>query len=96
MEGFSLEDAPKFELWLETERTRWRGLFGELCGSVARLQAEAGRPEEALGTARLWTRHARARALLVRPNKSTASKVRFAPRHRDLTSLPSRSRRTYA
>ena len=24
MEGFSLEDAPEFELWLEAERTRWR------------------------------------------------------------------------
>jgi hypothetical protein len=24
MEGFSLEDAPEFELWLEGERTRWR------------------------------------------------------------------------
>jgi DNA-binding SARP family transcriptional activator len=58
MEGFSLEDAPEFELWLEAERARWRALFGELCGRVARLQAEAGRPEEAIGTARLWTKHA--------------------------------------
>ena len=24
MEGFSLEDAPEFELWLEAERSRWR------------------------------------------------------------------------
>ena len=58
MEGFSLEDAPEFELWLEAERTRWRALFGELCGRVARLQAEAGRLEKAIGTARLWTKHA--------------------------------------
>src|SRR5918997_376411 len=58
MEGFSLGDAPEFELWLETERERWRALFGELCERVARLQAEAGRLEEAIGTARLWTEHA--------------------------------------
>jgi DNA-binding SARP family transcriptional activator len=58
MEGFSLVDAPELELWIETERTRWRALFGELCGRVARLQAEAGRSEEAIGTARLWTKHA--------------------------------------
>ena len=58
MEGFSLKDAPEFELWLEAERERWRALFGELCGKVARLQAEAGRLEEAIETARLWTKHA--------------------------------------
>jgi DNA-binding SARP family transcriptional activator len=57
MEGFALEDAPEFELWLETERERWRSLFRELCGRVSRLQAEAGRLQEAIGTARLWTRH---------------------------------------
>jgi len=27
MEGFSLEDAPEFELWLEGERTRWHRVF---------------------------------------------------------------------
>jgi predicted ATPase/DNA-binding SARP family transcriptional activator len=57
MEGFSLDDAPMFELWLETERERWRALFGELCERVSRLQTEAGRLEEAVGTTRLWTRH---------------------------------------
>jgi DNA-binding SARP family transcriptional activator len=31
MEGFSLEDATEFELWLEAERVRWRRVFGELC-----------------------------------------------------------------
>jgi DNA-binding SARP family transcriptional activator len=41
MEGFSLADAPEFELWLEAERARWRGVFGELCQRVSRLQAEA-------------------------------------------------------
>ena len=58
MEGFSLGDAPEFELWLETERVRWRALFGELCEDLSRLQAGAGRLEGAIGTARLWTRHA--------------------------------------
>ncbi len=58
MEGFSLEDASEFELWLEAERARWRGGFEELCEGVSRLQAEAGRVKEAIGTARLWTRHA--------------------------------------
>jgi DNA-binding SARP family transcriptional activator len=58
MEGFSLEDAPEFELWLEAERARWRGVFGELCEGVSRLQAEAGRLKEAIETTRLWTRHA--------------------------------------
>jgi DNA-binding SARP family transcriptional activator/tetratricopeptide (TPR) repeat protein len=58
MEGFSLEDAPEFELWLEAERVRWRGVFGELCERVSRLQVGAGRLEEATATTRLWTRHA--------------------------------------
>src|ERR687893_1245759 len=58
MEGFSLADAPEFELWLEAERARWRGVFGELCERISRLQAEAGRLEEAIGTARLWAKHA--------------------------------------
>jgi DNA-binding SARP family transcriptional activator/tetratricopeptide (TPR) repeat protein len=54
MEGFSLEDAPEFELWLEAERVRWRGVFGELCEGVSRLQSEAGRLENAIATARVW------------------------------------------
>ena len=58
MGGFSLEDTPEFELWLEAERARWRGVFGELCEEVSRLQTGAGRLEEAIETARLWTSHA--------------------------------------
>ena len=58
MEGFSLEDAPEFELWLEAERGRWRVLFGELCERLSRLQSEAGGLEEAMRTTRLWTSHA--------------------------------------
>jgi DNA-binding SARP family transcriptional activator len=58
MEGFSLEDAPEFELWLEVERARWRRVFGELCERLSRLQGEAEQPEEAIETARLWVRRA--------------------------------------
>ena len=58
MEGFSLRDTPEFELWLEAERVRWRGAFGELCERVSRLQAGAGRLEEATKTTWLWTRYA--------------------------------------
>ena len=58
MEGFSLEDAPEFELWLEAERARWRRVLGELCERLSRLQIEAGQPEEAIETTRLWVRHA--------------------------------------
>jgi hypothetical protein len=42
MEDFSLEDAPEFELLVEAERTRWHGLFGELCERVSRLEGEEG------------------------------------------------------
>ena len=58
MEAFSLEDAPEFELWMEAERARWRGVFGELCESLSRLQAEAGDLEGAVRTTRRWVRHA--------------------------------------
>ncbi|CAA9455735.1 MAG: hypothetical protein AVDCRST_MAG58-1447 [uncultured Rubrobacteraceae bacterium] len=58
MEGFSLKDAPEFELWLEVERERWRSLFGELCERLSGLQAAAGRLGQAIETARLWTMHA--------------------------------------
>ena len=58
MEGFSLEDAPEFELWLIAGRARWRALFGELCERLSRLQVESGLLEEATETTRLWTSHA--------------------------------------
>ena len=58
MEGFSLQDAPEFELWLERERARWRRVFGELCEGLSRLEGEEGLIAEAIGTARLWVRQA--------------------------------------
>jgi DNA-binding SARP family transcriptional activator/tetratricopeptide (TPR) repeat protein len=58
MEGFSLEDAPEFELWLEAERERWRGVFGEFCQRLSSLQVEAGETRKAIDTVRHWTKHA--------------------------------------
>jgi DNA-binding SARP family transcriptional activator len=58
MEGFSLGDAPEFMLWLEAERARWRRVFGGLCERLSHLEGEEGLIEEAIGTARLWARHA--------------------------------------
>jgi DNA-binding SARP family transcriptional activator len=58
MEGFSVEDAPEFELWVEAERSRCRALFGELCERVSRLEGQEGLIGEAIGTAQLWVRHA--------------------------------------
>ena len=58
MEGFSLGDANEYELWLEAGRARWRSLFGELCEGLSRLEGEEGLTAEAIGTARLWARHA--------------------------------------
>ena len=56
--GLLAQRTPEFELWLEAERVRWRGAFGELCERVSRLQAEEGRLEEATKTTWLWTRYA--------------------------------------
>src|ERR687889_408883 len=58
MEGFSVEEAPEFEVWVEGERMRWRALFGELCERVSRLEGEEGLIGEAIATARLWVGHA--------------------------------------
>src|SRR5215207_3907450 len=58
MEGFSLEDAPEFELWVEGERARWRRIFGELCERLSRLQSDTGQHDEAIESARVWVRHA--------------------------------------
>ena len=58
MEGFSLRGAPEVELWLDAGRARWRRVFGELCEGLSRLEGEEGLTAEAIGTARLWVRHA--------------------------------------
>src|SRR5215217_7496517 len=58
MEGFSIEDAPGFELWVESERTKWRALFGELCERLSRFEVEEGLIAEAVATARIWAKHA--------------------------------------
>jgi DNA-binding SARP family transcriptional activator/tetratricopeptide (TPR) repeat protein len=58
MEGFSLENAQEFDLWLEGERARWRQVFGELCERLSSLEEAEGLIAEAIGTARLWVRQA--------------------------------------
>ena len=58
MEGFSIEGAPGFDLWVEGERTKWRTLFEELCERLSRLEAEEELIAEAIATARLWSRYA--------------------------------------
>ena len=40
--GFSVEDAPEFGLWPETDRRGWRALFGEPSEGVSRLEGEKG------------------------------------------------------
>jgi two-component SAPR family response regulator len=57
MEGFELENASELDLWVEGERGRWLRIFGELCERLSRLQSEAGRPAEAIESARVWVRH---------------------------------------
>ena len=42
MEGFSLENAPEYELWLEAGRARWRALFGELCEGLSGSKGRKG------------------------------------------------------
>ena len=58
MEGFSLENAPEFELWLEGERARWRRVFGRAMREALSPRRGGGSIAEAIGTARLWVRQA--------------------------------------
>jgi DNA-binding SARP family transcriptional activator/tetratricopeptide (TPR) repeat protein len=58
LEGFSLDDAPEFDLWVETERETWRGRMNLVCERLSRLQLESGEIGEAITTAVRWTGHA--------------------------------------
>ena len=51
MEGFRLEDAPEFDLWMEAQRGVWRARVGEVLGRLAELESEAGELGAAAGTA---------------------------------------------
>ena len=54
LEGFRLEDAPEFELWVEEQRTLWRARVGEVLGRLAELESETGELAAAAGTAERW------------------------------------------
>lgn len=54
LEGFRLEDAPEFDLWVETQRGLWRARVGEVLGRLSELEAETGELATATGTAERW------------------------------------------
>ena len=54
LEGFRLEDAPEFELWVEAQRTLWRARVGEVLGRLGELESETGELDAAAGTAQRW------------------------------------------
>jgi DNA-binding SARP family transcriptional activator len=58
LEGFSLDDAPDFDLWVEAEREAWRGRMNLVCERLSRLQLESGEIGGAITTAARWTGHA--------------------------------------
>jgi DNA-binding SARP family transcriptional activator len=58
LEGFSLDDAPDFDVWVEAERETWRGRINLVCERLSRLQLESGEIGEAITTAARWTEHA--------------------------------------
>lgn len=53
--GLSLQDAPAFEAWLESQRAHWRGVAAELLSLLATMQLDAGEPAEALASLEQWT-----------------------------------------
>jgi DNA-binding SARP family transcriptional activator len=58
LEGFSLDDAPDFDVWVDAERETWRGRMNLVCERLCRLQLESGQIGEAITTAARWTEHA--------------------------------------
>ena len=54
LEGFRLEDAPEFDLWVMAQRGLWRARVGEVMGRLAELEAETGDLATAAGTAERW------------------------------------------
>lgn len=57
LEGFSVDGAPDFELWLELEREAWRGRVGGVHALLSKLQLEGGAFGDAAATATRWVRH---------------------------------------
>ncbi|MDQ3926537.1 MAG: AAA family ATPase, partial [Actinomycetota bacterium] len=58
LEGFSLDDAPDFDLWVEAEREAWRGRMELVYEHLSRFQLGCGETEDAIATAASWTGHA--------------------------------------
>ena len=54
MEGFELEDAPEFDLWLEAQRATWRSRHGTVMARLFELEYDAGEFATAAGTAERW------------------------------------------
>jgi DNA-binding SARP family transcriptional activator/tetratricopeptide (TPR) repeat protein len=57
LEGFSLDDAPDFDVWVDAERETWRGRMNLVYERLSRLQLESGEIGEAIITAARWTEH---------------------------------------
>ena len=55
LEGFSLDDAPDFDVWVDAERETWRGRMNLVCERLSRFQLESGEIGEAITTAARWT-----------------------------------------
>ena len=77
LEGFFISDAPEFERWLETERTRLR----ELASRAARTLGEHCETDDNLTTAAHWMR----RALDLAPNEEALLRrlIALLDRHGD-------------
>ncbi|HZC18208.1 MAG TPA: AAA family ATPase, partial [Rubrobacteraceae bacterium] len=58
LEGFSLNDAPEFDLWVDTERETQRRHIHLVYARLSRLQLEGGEAKDAIVTATRWTEHA--------------------------------------
>jgi DNA-binding SARP family transcriptional activator/tetratricopeptide (TPR) repeat protein len=58
LEGFSLDDTPEFDLWVDAERETWRGRMNLVCERLSKLQLESGEIGEAITIAARWTEHA--------------------------------------
>ena len=54
LEGFSLDDAPEFDHWVDGEREAWRRRAGLVHARLARLELDYGLSEEATATAARW------------------------------------------
>jgi DNA-binding SARP family transcriptional activator len=58
LEGFYLDDAPEFDLWVDAERETWHGRMNLVYERLSKLQLESGDIGEAITTAARWTEHA--------------------------------------